>query len=403
MAIKPIKTEHDYEAAMSRIDALMDAAPGTAECDELDVLAELVEAYENKHFPIELPDPIAALRFRMEQQGLSQQDLVPFIGSRSKVSEVLSGKRPLSLAMIRSLHKGLGIPAEVLLKEKGAEVPAPLANVECDKWPLRQMAKCGWFAGIAGAEGMIRQCPEELVRAFLAPLGGQVPAYSYNRQHVRAGSTMDADALCAWRARVLVVAHNERTTPFRTGSITKDFMRQLVGLSCLNAGPKAAKELLAKNGIQMVIERHLPKTHLDGAAMLDTSGAPVIALTLRYDRLDNFWFTLCHELGHVALHLGRGDQKCFFDDLDFAEGGVEKEADEFAGESLIPSKTWENAVARTSRRAADVVALAANLRISPSIIAGRIRRENRNYRMLSNLVGHGTVRPLLESREAQKD
>lgn len=400
MAIKPIKTEHDYKLAMSRIDALMDAAPGTPECDELDVLAELVEAYENKHFPIELPDPVAAIRFRMEQQGLSQQDLVQFIGSRSKASEVLSGKRPLSLAMIRSLHKGLGIPAEVLLKEKGAEVPAPLANVECEKWPLRQMVNRGWFAGIAGAQGMIRQRPEELVREFLAPLGGQVPAYSYNRQHIRAGSTMDANALCAWRARVLVVAHKERTTPFRAGSITKDFMRQLVGLSCLDAGPKAAKELLAKNGIPLVIERHLPKTHLDGAAMFDTSGSPVIALTLRYDRLDNFWFTLCHELGHVALHLGRGDRQCFFDDLDFAEGGVEKEADVFAGESLIPSKAWESASARTSRRAADVMTLATHLRISPSIIAGRIRRENRNYRMLSNLVGHGTVRPALEQRGA---
>ena len=116
-AVKPIRTERDYKAALARIDELMDAVPGTPECDELDVLADLVVAYEHKHFPIDLPDPIAAIKFRMEQQGLSRKDLEPFIGSRSKVSEVLSGKRPLSLTMIRALHANLGIPAEVLLKE----------------------------------------------------------------------------------------------------------------------------------------------------------------------------------------------------------------------------------------------------------------------------------------------
>lgn len=399
MAIKPIKTEQDYRAAMARIEALMDVAPGSADCDDMDVLAQLVEVYEKEHFPIDLPDPIAAIRFRMEQQGLSQQDLVPYIGSRSRASEVLSKKRPLSLSMIRALHSGLDIPAQVLLKETGATIPEPPATVECQKWPIREMFSRGWFASIPDAKSMIKDRAEELIRAFLAPLGGQVPTCSLNRQHVRAGSTMDVNALCAWRTRVLVVAQGQRRVAYRAGSITKDFMRQLVGLSCLDEGPKAAKELLAKNGIPLVIERHLTKTHLDGAAMLDPSGAPVIALTLRHDRLDNFWFTLCHELGHVALHLGRGDRQCFFDDLDFTEGGVEKDADEFGGESLIPRRVWENANARTSRRAADVVMLAAHLRISPAIIAGRIRRENCNYRVLSNLVGYGTVRRAMEQQE----
>ena len=83
--------------------------------------------------------------------------------------------------------------------------------------------------------------------------------------------------------------------------------------------------------------------YLDGAAMLDSSGAPVVGLTLRHDRLDNFWFTLCHELAHVALHLGSDDRQCFFVDLDFAEEGLEKDADKFAGEALIPENVWKNA------------------------------------------------------------
>lgn len=117
MTIKPIHTERDYKSAIARIDALMDSKPGSAASDELDVLAELVERYEDKRFPVGLPHPIAAIRFRMEQQDLSQQDLVRYLGSRSKVSEVLNGKRPLSLTMIRSLHDGLGIPAEVLIQD----------------------------------------------------------------------------------------------------------------------------------------------------------------------------------------------------------------------------------------------------------------------------------------------
>ena len=138
MSIRPIKTKRDYKAALARIDKLMDAKPGMPEGEELDILADLVVVYEHKHFPIDLPDPIAAIKFRMEQQGLSRKDLEPFIGSRGKVSEVLNGKRPLSLAMIRALHENLGIPAEVLLKESGTQKPAPAANIElpsCDSFP----------------------------------------------------------------------------------------------------------------------------------------------------------------------------------------------------------------------------------------------------------------------------
>jgi HTH-type transcriptional regulator/antitoxin HigA len=115
MKAKLIKTENDYAAALARIEKLMDARPGTSQGDDLEILSLLVHDYEEKVFPIAKPDPVAAIRFRMEQQGLSNNDLVPFLGSRSRVSEVLSGRRSLSLKMIRSLVRGLRIPAEVLL------------------------------------------------------------------------------------------------------------------------------------------------------------------------------------------------------------------------------------------------------------------------------------------------
>ena len=117
MKTKVIKTESEYAAALARIEKLMDAKPGTPQGDELELLSLLLHDYEEKVFPIARPDPVAAIRFRMEQQGLGPKDLVPFLGSRSRVSEVLSGRRRLSLKMIRALVGGLRIPAEVLLGE----------------------------------------------------------------------------------------------------------------------------------------------------------------------------------------------------------------------------------------------------------------------------------------------
>lgn len=115
MKIHPIRTEADHAAALRRIDSLMDAAPGTPEADELDILATLVEAYEDRHFPIDDPDPLAAIQFRMDQLGLSRKDLEPLLGSRGRVSEILNGRRSLSLEMIRRLHRELDIPLESLV------------------------------------------------------------------------------------------------------------------------------------------------------------------------------------------------------------------------------------------------------------------------------------------------
>ena len=117
MEIKPIKTKADYRAALKAVERLMSARQGTRDGERLDLLVTLIEAYERKHFPMERPDPIEAIRFAMEQKGLTAKDLVPMIGQVNRVYEVLNGKRPLTLQMIRRLHRELGIPAESLIKE----------------------------------------------------------------------------------------------------------------------------------------------------------------------------------------------------------------------------------------------------------------------------------------------
>ena len=116
-----IKTEEQYEEALAVVEELMDSdpEPGTGDADKLELLTLLISNYEKDNFPMEMPDPIEAIKFRMEQQQLSQKDLIPYIGSRSRVSEVLNRKRPLTLKMIRTLHKGLGIPADVLIQGPG--------------------------------------------------------------------------------------------------------------------------------------------------------------------------------------------------------------------------------------------------------------------------------------------
>jgi HTH-type transcriptional regulator / antitoxin HigA len=115
--VLPIRTDSDHERAVARISALMGAAPGTPEGDELDVLATLVDAYEAKHYPVDAPDPVSAIQFRMEQQGLKRKDLEPLIGSRARVSEVLTRKRSLTLEMIRRVKRGLGISADLLISD----------------------------------------------------------------------------------------------------------------------------------------------------------------------------------------------------------------------------------------------------------------------------------------------
>jgi HTH-type transcriptional regulator/antitoxin HigA len=119
MNTKIIKTEQEFNAAVARLEELMDAEPGSPQEEELELLGLLIDEYQKQHYPIPLPDPIEAIKFRMEQQGLTRKDIIPYIGSQSKVSEVLNRKRPLSLSMIRALEKGLGIPAEVLLQPTG--------------------------------------------------------------------------------------------------------------------------------------------------------------------------------------------------------------------------------------------------------------------------------------------
>jgi HTH-type transcriptional regulator/antitoxin HigA len=217
--------------------------------------------------------------------------------------------------------------------------------------------------------------------------------------HARTNAKADPYALKAWCWQVLATANGNRPrTAYKPGTITLEFLRELARLSWSDEGPRLARELLAKRGVALVVVPHLPRTYLDGAALRLGDGTPVVGLTIRYDRLDNFWFCLMHELAHVGRHLEGGDS--FIDDLtlrDVEQGHQdprEVEADEWAEEALVPSDVWQAAAARENPTPAAVLSLAKTLNVAPAIIAGRVRHERKNYRMLSHFVGAAEVRRL---------
>ncbi len=399
MKPKLIKTEADYKAALARIDEIFDAKPGTSDGEELDLLATLVELYEDNAFPIDPPDPIAAIRFRMEQTNLKAKDLIPYIGSASKVSEVLSGRRTLSLTMIRNLVNELGIPAAALLK-KPSDSLSSRSWQQGREFPIAQLVKRGWFSGFQGTIAEAKVQLEDLMSGFVAGLGPNALIPALNRQHVREGSKQNEHALTAWRIRVATLALREPLPPYKPNTVTANYLRELAKLSYFDSGPLLAKEFLNKSGIHMICERHLPRTHLDGAALKLPDNSVVVALTLRYDRLDNFWFTLFHELAHVALHLDTDEVDAFFDDLMQAgKDACEKEADKFAAEALILASTWKSARLNKKSDLASVVAFAEKLRISPAIPAGRIRFEAKDYTVLKQLLGAGKLRPMFGDKD----
>lgn len=389
---KLIKTPADHAEALRRLDELMACNPatGTANGNELELLAHLIEDYERQHHELGFPSPVEAIRFRMDQQGLKPKDLVPYLGSPSKVSEILNGKRPLTLTMIRRLHEGLGIPAEVLIAEKCDHLPA---EVPVEKFPLKVMYDRGWFSWFSGSWNEAREQAEDLLlRFFNNNLNLQeIPAL--HRQNVRSGSTEDPYALHAWKTRVIrVAAAKQIKTAFDPKAINEKFVSNLRALSLHTQGPKLAISLLEQYGIAVVIESHLQGTHLDGAALRMAGGAPVIALTLRHDRLDNFWFCLFHELAHVTKHLCGDDADAYFDNLDAQANGAEAEADKFALDGLIPPTEWTR-IKRTAKLTAKIITdEARRLVVHPAVIAGRIRRERQSYTVFSRLVGQGQVR-----------
>jgi HTH-type transcriptional regulator/antitoxin HigA len=327
----------------------------------------------------------------MDQAGLKPSDLIPYLGSRSRVSEILSGKRQLTIDMIRALSEGLGIPAKVLIKQPDVSEDSEYQN--WDDRLIAEMGARGYFGSVSFREiGRI-----ELLKTFFSSTGSPAQVLGMLRKsNYRSSPRTDKHALSAWATRLLQKAKQIKAPKkYEHGTIDLAFMQELAKLSAKDNGPILAQEYLGKNGIILVIEPHFPKTYLDGATILVNKDNPIIGLTLRHDRLDNFWFTLMHEVAHVALHYGQ-DISLFYDEFEDIKGldigSKEKEADNLASEALVPSSKWEISPAKLIPSSIAASSLAKELGVHIAIIAGKIRYEGGKWVYLNNIVGKEKVR-----------
>jgi HTH-type transcriptional regulator/antitoxin HigA len=398
-SVKTIKTKSDLENALDEIERLLvlDPESDSKDGETLKILTLFVEDYEKGILQRLQADPIDAILFRMEQQNLTHRDLVPFFGSRSKVSEILSRKRPLTLSIIRALHSGLGIPAESLIRDQDVTKSADYM-IDWERFPIKEMVSRGWLKPFSRSAKDNVEAVKNFFNAMQPTPLVQVMYRSSN--YTRSARKMDQYCLAAWTARVINEASNKPPKgPFVKGGVDRDFMKALVRLSVFKDGPVLACRYLEDQGISVVTERHLPNTYLDGSAIMMRHDHPIIALTLRHDRIDNFWFSLMHELAHLHLHLGSEIDQ-FYDDFDVDYQGNlrENEADVFASEILISQEEWKKSPASKLKSPDAAQSLAKTLGIHPAIVAGRIRHETKDYRILNNLVGHNQVRILFEGK-----
>ena len=402
--MKLLKTPEQHADALERIRQLAVRGEHLTESqqDEMEVLIVLCEKYEKETQPVAPPTPLEAIKFRMEQMGYKQKDLARLVGGASRASEIMNDKRGLTTEMIRRLRDEWGIPSDSLLGGKPPEpepsAPAPGADGAYDpkNYPMKQMYGRGYFPKYSNDWKSHSKDRAGLLQDLYPRGSGVRRELALCRQGGGEKSKINPHALEAWQQRVLVRAAEEKKNlpAYDREALDETFLRWLAGLSFLPNGPRQACVALEDKGIAVVIEPHLDQTHLDGAAMLGTDDRPVIGLTLRHDRLDNFWFTLFHELGHVLKHLSPENPVILDVDIDRKKTGViETEADRFALDTLIPPGPWSEQV-RHLQYAAEIRAAAKRLCVDPAVIAGRLRREANDYRIHRTLVGYNQVRTL---------
>lgn len=346
----------------------------------------------------ELPQVLIKARI---VQNLSQKELANLLNlkeqqiQRYEAEEYHSASLKRLMEVAEALNLNISGIAKID-KNQSNQNPISREEINWERFPFKEMYKRGWFEGFIGSFDEACQEHLEILQSYFSQVFRK-PSLSFQRKNIRVNSNFDEYSLLAWEGRVLHLAKKVMVEKFEEKKITPQWVSNLVKLSQNPNGPLDAKEMLEQVGIILIIEPVLPKTHLDGAAILYGS-TPIIGMTLRYDRVDNFWFVLLHEIAHVSKHLGREKINRIFDDLDLSSSdNYEQEADDFALESLIPMIEWNNAIARFTRSKESCERFAKKLEISPAIVAGRIRYETNNYTILNELIGQGQVRKLFSN------
>lgn len=390
------ETEQEW-LKQAEIDALKSQISDIeAELVEYDLLKAGQIAFSKTYALEELPKVLVQARIAA---GMSQTDLAAKLDMKPQQIQryEATGYAVASLARLVEVSRVLGVKASGTFegsKPAGGSVFVwpDSEDIAWSQLPYKEMIRRKWFTVPRGGN------PVEYVKNFFLEAAGPQFATALHRKKMRSGNVPNEYALLAWQARVLQRARDVAARgELGEFELNDQWLPELVALTQEEDGVRSACRLLADKGITLIIEKHLPGSYLDGAAMLGEEDRPIIGLTLRYDRLDNFWFVLMHELGHVFLHLFDGLRYDFFDEESATNSdAIETEADQFALNSLIPEPLWDQCLSRFALSEEAVKLDAENLGIHPSIIAGRIRKERGNYTILADLVGQDQVRNQFE-------
>lgn len=328
-------------------------------------------------------------------QNWKQKDLARKLGLQEQAIQRWESERyrNINLANFMKVARALSVEFSARFRSHEVEKWLPPINgnpIEIQK-VLKHARTHGWLDERATDE---KDGAKRLIE-YVAEHVGRYGTPSLLRTGLNVKDQAGDWALLSWKAQITRRAEriigNERLS-YRPLELS--WLRELTNLSAKGDGPLLAQALLKDHGVLLVIERNIPGMEVDGAAFL-VDDIPVIGLTLRRDALDNFWFTLMHEVAHVILHYRTGLAAGFFDDVENVElDELEKEANKFAADLLVPEEVWSRSPARIAKTSKPIENLAKQLGIAPSIIYGRIRLERKNFTIFSDKIGQGSVRKL---------
>lgn len=334
--------------------------------------------------------------------GWSQSDLAQRLGMKEQQVQRYEKERYASASLDRliDVSRVLGVRLHGKLQRedssKVAAIPIKkyLAEIDVSSFPFAEMVSKGWLdsrlKGVRDGEHK-----RAAIYRYFEDAGAKMMSPMLNKRTDKPISEKVRCSLLAWQAQVRLQGRRECSKIGAFRGIEPSLLKTLVHFSTESEGPRLAIEALKDVGVCVVIVPHLQGSLLDGAAMLQDDGNPLIGLTLRDDRLDNFWFVLFHELGHVAKHRYSGLAEGFLDqELDEVEDKREIEANEFARNALISEEIWAQSFVRFSNDPSDVVEFANSLKVSPAIVAGRIRFERKDYKIFNGLLERGKLKQL---------
>ena len=395
LEIARVDETHPEWLRMAQVDALeSQIADLKAEITHYDLLKSRQISFGKSFDLKELPAVLVQARIAA---GMSQTDLAKALGTKPQQVQRYEASEYMSASLTRLIEvsRVLNVRTTGLFENDEGRRGGVFSWNNADdiiwrQFPVRDMIERGWIRPPSGQDVV------QSVKDYFQDVAGSELLTVLRRKKLRSDTLPNEYALLAWQVRVLERARNHvadwRLPEFR---FDDRWLPELVSLTRDADGPCNAPSLLARKGIILVTERHLPGTCLDGAAMLDDAGRPVIGLTLRHDRLDDFWFVLLHELGHVFLHLMDGLRYDFFDESDTSESDdLELDADRFALSTLIPDASWDEFLSRFDDSEDALRIAAEELGVGESIIAGRIRKERGDDTIFRHWIGQGCVRYL---------